>query len=180
LVGLGFLLDSSERGVPCTTASRRRALYAHERLGVLLATAGGAVTRQLRLERSEPPLACFGISRSDHSARRLKSALSSSSRSPASGRRASRPPASGRKDPGHVVVDEVAGQVLTLVCLDTGVLGLLIGFGLFRFFDILKPWPVRQCEAFPGGLGIMADDLMAGVYGWMVLRLLIWWHPGIF
>jgi phosphatidylglycerophosphatase A len=88
--------------------------------------------------------------------------------------------ASGRKDPGHVVVDEIAGQALTLACLNTGFLGLLIGFGLFRLFDIFKPWPVRQFEALPGGLGIMADDLMAGVYGWIALQSLIVWFPEMF
>ena len=77
-----------------------------------------------------------------------------------------RQPTSGRKDPGHVVVDEVVGQWITLAGAtafeleDRG-----SGLPLFRLFDIWKPPPARQLEALPGGVGIMADDVMAGVYG---------------
>ena len=78
-----------------------------------------------------------------------------------------------REDPSHVVIDEVAGQLLTLLHLNAGVLGAATGFILFRLFDILKPWPVRKFEDFPGGAGIMADDLMAGVYGWLVMQGLL-------
>jgi len=85
-----------------------------------------------------------------------------------------------REDPGYVVIDEVAGQLLTLCLLDVGVFGMLVGFGLFRLFDIVKPWPARQLEALHGGLGIMADDLMAGVYGWIVMRLLVATVPAAF
>ena len=85
----------------------------------------------------------------------------------------------GREDPGHVVVDEVAGQAITLVLLPIGAMGAVAGFILFRFFDIFKPWPVRQFERLPGGWGIMADDVMAGVYGWVTLRLVIFWQPGL-
>jgi phosphatidylglycerophosphatase A len=79
---------------------------------------------------------------------------------------------SGRKDPGHIVIDEVAGQWITLA----GATALnwkswLLGFLLFRLFDIWKPAPVRQLERLPEGTGIMADDLMAGVYGAVVLYL---------
>ncbi|MEO7192188.1 MAG: phosphatidylglycerophosphatase A [Vicinamibacterales bacterium] len=81
------------------------------------------------------------------------------------------------KDPGRVVVDEVAGQLLTLLLLDVGLVGVGIAFLLFRLFDIVKPWPARQFEQLPGGVGIMADDLMAGVYGWVVMRTLIWLMP---
>ncbi|MHC5211126.1 MAG: phosphatidylglycerophosphatase A family protein [Planctomycetota bacterium] len=73
----------------------------------------------------------------------------------------------GRKDPGAFVLDEVAGQLVALLPLLPGVpsaLGLLGAFLLFRLFDILKPWPCRALEALPGGVGIMADDLMAGAY----------------
>lgn len=85
----------------------------------------------------------------------------------------------GREDPGHVVVDEVAGQAITLVLLPVGPMGAVAGFILFRFFDIFKPWPVRQFERLPGGWGIMADDVMAGVYGWVALRLVMFWYPGL-
>jgi len=76
----------------------------------------------------------------------------------------------GRKDPGLVVVDEVLGQWVTLAgapSLDWRF--LLAGFLLFRILDILKPFPARQLEALPDGTGIVADDLMAGVYGAAVL-----------
>ena len=57
--------------------------------------------------------------------------------------------------------------------------GVVAGFLIFRAFDIVKPWPARQFEAFPGGTGIMADDLMAGVYGNVVIRLLMFMLPAI-
>lgn len=85
----------------------------------------------------------------------------------------------GRKDPGHVVIDEVVGQALTLLLLSPASLGLLAGFILFRVFDIAKPWPVRRFEALPGGLGIVADDVMAGIYGWLCLKALLAWQPGL-
>lgn len=71
---------------------------------------------------------------------------------------------SGRKDPQIVVIDEVAGQWLTLtLCLPVMPLAL-IGLLCFRMFDILKPPPVRQLERLPAGTGIVVDDLAAGVY----------------
>lgn len=76
----------------------------------------------------------------------------------------------GKKDPGMVVVDEVLGQWLAIA--GAGRLNWkswLAAFVLFRLFDIWKPWPVRQLEAIPGGTGIVADDLMAGAYGALVL-----------
>jgi phosphatidylglycerophosphatase A len=76
----------------------------------------------------------------------------------------------GRKDPGLVVVDEVLGQWVTLAgapVLDWKY--LLAGFFLFRILDIIKPFPARQFEALPDGMGIVADDLMAGVYGALAL-----------
>jgi phosphatidylglycerophosphatase A len=76
----------------------------------------------------------------------------------------------GKKDPGIVVIDEVAGQWLTLA--GAAMLNwktVLVAFVLFRLFDIWKPPPVRQLEQLPGGAGIMADDLMAGIYGAVIL-----------
>jgi phosphatidylglycerophosphatase A len=81
-------------------------------------------------------------------------------------------------DPGPVVIDEVLGQLITLAFLPASPSGYLAGFLLFRLFDIVKPWPVSRLEALPGGLGIMADDAMAGVYGLVALRLLAWATPG--
>jgi phosphatidylglycerophosphatase A len=71
----------------------------------------------------------------------------------------------GRDDPSAVVIDEVAGQLLTLILAGGSGLVLLSGFLLFRLLDIVKPWPAGRFEDLPGGLGIMADDLMAGLYG---------------
>jgi phosphatidylglycerophosphatase A len=82
----------------------------------------------------------------------------------------------GREDPGLVVVDEVAGQWVTLLALPLTPLSALVGFLLFRAMDIVKPWPARELERLPGGLGIVADDLAAGVYAHLGLRvaLAIW------
>ena len=80
---------------------------------------------------------------------------------------------SGRKDPGKVVIDEVAGQMISLFPLllfESWPVGLsvIISFTLFRCFDIVKPYPARRFERLSGGLGVMADDLVAGVYGAIV------------
>jgi phosphatidylglycerophosphatase A len=83
---------------------------------------------------------------------------------------------SGRQDPGFVVIDEVAGQwvALAIAPIDAG--HALLGFVLFRLFDIVKPWPVRRLERLHGGTGIMLDDLGAGVYGLLVMLVVrIWW-----
>ena len=84
-----------------------------------------------------------------------------------------------REDPSHVVIDEVAGQLVTLLLLGVGATGALLGFLVFRIFDVVKPWPVRKLEALPGGLGIMADDIAAGVVGWMLMRVLLFVAPGL-
>ncbi|HVW04770.1 MAG TPA: phosphatidylglycerophosphatase A [Vicinamibacterales bacterium] len=84
-----------------------------------------------------------------------------------------------REDPGHVIIDEVAGQLMTLLLLNVGIVGAAIGFFVFRILDIIKPWPARQLESLHGGLGIMADDLMAGVYGWIIMWGLIHLVPAI-
>jgi phosphatidylglycerophosphatase A len=79
-----------------------------------------------------------------------------------------------REDPSHVVIDEVAGQMLTLVAAPLTWKVQLAGFVLFRAFDILKPPPIRLLERLrPEGVGIMVDDLGAGLYGWIVLQLLL-------
>lgn len=83
-----------------------------------------------------------------------------------------------REDPGHVVIDEIAGQLLTLFLLEVGLAGAVLGFVVFRVLDIVKPWPARQLEDLPGGLGIMADDLMAGAYGWVLMRAVTMVIPG--
>jgi phosphatidylglycerophosphatase A len=77
------------------------------------------------------------------------------------------------KDSSRVVIDEVAGLMVTILFLPVNVYILLIGFVLFRFFDILKPLYIRRLEALPGGTGVMLDDVAAGVYGNIVLHILI-------
>jgi phosphatidylglycerophosphatase A len=76
----------------------------------------------------------------------------------------------GLKDPGKVVVDEVAGQMISLMPVaflahGPWIVWVIVSFNLFRLFDIFKPYPARRFEALPGGFGIMADDLVAGIYG---------------
>ena len=79
----------------------------------------------------------------------------------------------GEKDPSHVVIDEVAGQLVTLIACPILWKPLLAGFILFRAFDIVKPPPIRRLEKLPEGMGIVVDDLGAGVYGLIVLQLLL-------
>ncbi|MGD9032338.1 MAG: phosphatidylglycerophosphatase A [Desulfobacteraceae bacterium] len=82
----------------------------------------------------------------------------------------------GRNDPPEVVVDEVAGFLLTLFLLPLSWLTLCLGFVLFRVFDIAKPFPIRWFEKkLRGGTGVVLDDLMAGVYANLGLRLLMLW-----
>jgi phosphatidylglycerophosphatase A len=78
----------------------------------------------------------------------------------------------GDKDPCYVVVDEVAGQWIALIGAPLGWKSMLAGLILFRFFDILKPPPLRRFERFPGGVGIMMDDIGAGLYALAVMQLL--------
>jgi phosphatidylglycerophosphatase A len=78
----------------------------------------------------------------------------------------------GIEDPSFVVIDEVAGQLLTFLFLPDGITNLIMGFIAFRAFDIWKPFPIRKLESLPGGVGIMADDLLAGVYGCVVLHII--------
>ena len=82
----------------------------------------------------------------------------------------------GIVDPGIVVVDEVVGMWASLLFLPFTLGTAAAGFVLFRIMDVVKPYPARQLEDLPGGWGIMSDDLMAGVYANLVLRvaLLVW------
>ena len=76
----------------------------------------------------------------------------------------------GLKDPGLIVADEVAGMMVTMIAIPLSLKSVLLGFILFRVMDVVKPPPARQFEHFKGGIGIVADDLMAGVYAQLVLR----------
>jgi phosphatidylglycerophosphatase A len=80
----------------------------------------------------------------------------------------------GRTDPGHVVIDEVAGMLVTLFLNPVAWAGALGAFLLFRIADVIKPYPANRLEALHGGLGIMADDVMAAVYANLALRGFVW------
>jgi phosphatidylglycerophosphatase A len=84
----------------------------------------------------------------------------------------------GGIDPGPVVLDEVVGMLITLALLPVNVTGALVGFLVFRILDVIKPWPSAGFEKLPGGLGVMADDAMAAIYGNLVMRGLIALLPG--
>ena len=79
----------------------------------------------------------------------------------------------GNVDPAPVVLDEVVGMMITLAFLPVNWVGALVGFVVFRLFDVIKPWPAARFERLPGGLGVMADDGMAAVYGNLVMRVLM-------
>jgi len=80
-------------------------------------------------------------------------------------------------DPSFVVIDEVAGQLATLFLIPFSWEVAAAGFILFRLLDIVKPFPARQAENLHGGYGIMLDDVMAGIYGNLILRLGLYaWH----
>lgn len=81
---------------------------------------------------------------------------------------------SGQTDPGFVVIDEVAGQMISLIAVPLHWKYLLASFILFRGFDIVKPFPLRRLERLRDGLGIMMDDVGAGIYALVLLQ--IWLH----
>lgn len=84
---------------------------------------------------------------------------------------------SGRKDPGKVVVDEVAGQLIALFPLTFfarwSTLAVIVSFILFRFFDIVKPYPANRLQELNGGAGVMFDDLVAGVYAALIVSIIL-------
>ncbi len=77
----------------------------------------------------------------------------------------------GRKDPSIVVIDEVAGQMIALIGAALDWKSMLAALILFRVFDIAKPFPLRRLERLPEGLGIMLDDVGAGLYAWALMQL---------
>ena len=80
----------------------------------------------------------------------------------------------GAKDPGSIVLDEIASVPITFFMVPIDSLWIVVvGFALHRLFDVTKPPPIRHLERLPGGLGIMADDWLAGVYSCAVLHLLV-------
>jgi phosphatidylglycerophosphatase A len=84
----------------------------------------------------------------------------------------------GGIDPGPVVIDEVVGMMITLLFIPVSAIGLLVGFVVFRACDVIKPFPAGRLERLPGGLGIMCDDVMAGIWGYVIMRGLAWLMPG--
>ncbi|MGE0704193.1 MAG: phosphatidylglycerophosphatase A, partial [Vicinamibacterales bacterium] len=78
-----------------------------------------------------------------------------------------------RTDPGPVVIDEVLGMWVTLAGVPSGWIAALVGFFLFRLFDVVKPYPANRLEHLHGGVGVMADDAMAGIYSNIALRLVL-------
>jgi phosphatidylglycerophosphatase A len=82
---------------------------------------------------------------------------------------------SGREDPSHVVIDEVAGQLIALIAIPADWQHAALSLILFRLFDILKPPPIRQLERLPAGTGIMLDDVAAGLFALAVAQLLHIW-----
>jgi phosphatidylglycerophosphatase A len=80
----------------------------------------------------------------------------------------------GGIDPGPIVLDEVVGMLITLAFIPVDLTTALIGFVLFRIFDVVKPFPARRLEALHGGLGVMADDAMAAIYANIALRLVLY------
>jgi phosphatidylglycerophosphatase A len=79
-----------------------------------------------------------------------------------------------KTDPGFVVIDEVLGMLVTLLLNPVGWGGAFAGFFLFRIFDVIKPYPANRLERLHGGMGIMADDAMAGIYANLALRAGLW------
>jgi phosphatidylglycerophosphatase A len=86
----------------------------------------------------------------------------------------------GGTDPAPIVLDEVVGMLISLAFVPVGLFGALAGFVLFRIFDVIKPYPAARFEALHGGLGVMSDDAMAGVYANVSLRLVAFVMPGWF
>ncbi|PID58891.1 phosphatidylglycerophosphatase A [candidate division KSB3 bacterium] len=82
--------------------------------------------------------------------------------------------ATGQQDHGIIVIDEIIGYFLTMAFLPQSGLFIILGFFVFRIFDILKPYPIRQIDLNPNlkGFGVMADDALAGVYGNIVLQII--------
>ncbi len=78
-----------------------------------------------------------------------------------------------KRDPGQIVADEVAGYLVTMILIPATATNIVIGFFLFRLFDILKPPPVRRLEKLPRGWGVVIDDVAAGVYACVCMHLIL-------
>jgi phosphatidylglycerophosphatase A len=85
----------------------------------------------------------------------------------------------GRPDPGAIVIDEIAGMLIALLWVPVAWPGLVVGFLAFRGFDIVKPFPARTAERLPAGWGVMADDVVAGLYAYLTVRLVAAVAPAV-
>ena len=85
----------------------------------------------------------------------------------------------GGIDPGPVVIDEVVGMLITLAFIPVNMAGAIVAFFIFRLLDVVKPWPARRLEHLPGGFGVVLDDMMAGVYGNIVMWGLVSLMPDV-
>ncbi|MCV6591037.1 MAG: phosphatidylglycerophosphatase A [Marinobacterium sp.] len=84
----------------------------------------------------------------------------------------------GVHDHSGIVWDEFVGFWITMLAAPAGLTWVVIGFVLFRFFDVLKPWPIRWADThIHGGFGIMLDDVLAGIMAFLSLQALAWWQP---
>jgi phosphatidylglycerophosphatase A len=83
----------------------------------------------------------------------------------------------GGIDPGPIVIDEVLGMLVTLAFVPVGIKGAVVGFLVFRVLDVIKPFPAGRLESLHGGVGVMADDAAAAVYGNIVMRLIAAYFP---
>jgi phosphatidylglycerophosphatase A len=84
-------------------------------------------------------------------------------------------PIFGEKDSSKIVVDEIAGFMIANFAAAAGLAPLIAAFILFRFFDIIKPYPARRAERLPGGAGVVLDDVVAGLYSLAVVRIALAW-----
>lgn len=86
----------------------------------------------------------------------------------------------GVHDHPGIVWDEIVGYLITMLFAPAGITWIMVGFVLFRLFDIWKPWPIAWLDAkVSGGLGIMVDDVLAGIYAALVLQLIVFLLPGL-
>ena len=83
------------------------------------------------------------------------------------------------KDPSRIVVDEMVGMWISLLWVGSGWIPLLSAFVLFRFFDIVKPLGIHKTEQLPGGIGVMTDDILAGIYTNLILQVTFRIIPGL-
>jgi phosphatidylglycerophosphatase A len=82
-----------------------------------------------------------------------------------------------QEDPSQVVVDEVAGQFVTLMLTQSAIRGAILGFLIFRVLDIIKPWPAQKIERLHGGVGIVGDDVAVAIYGNLILQGVFYFVP---